>query len=259
MKKIVEENLIEKIKENSIVENIVFKSTSYNRNYDFGTKYDSNVTTIQGYINYIQTSIHRPTMPIGEYMYNVFNLKLAKKLGVNFMNLLDEWCETNEIYNDFIDLIKTKSIDFNSYNKVVYVSTFILNDKFKDKEVTKEFINYIENEFYGQNVLILFLVKPFQTIKDDFNYFLTEKTIEVKTYQVIDEFVEFEANLTQINNKSKHKITIYKIPALRYYNLNGEIFSSDEEIAQYKLYAHAMNLGLERIKESNIFKLNIGE
>lgn len=252
--RVVEEILVDK--KDSILENIVFKSTSYNRNYDFGMKYDSYVTTTQGYINYIRTDVHKPTMPIGEYMYNVFNVNLAKKCNVNFMTLLNEWCETNEVYIDFLNLIKSKSINISKYNKIVYISSLILNDKFRNKGICKEFLTNISKEFYGENTLILCLVKPFQTVKDDYEYFIGERTIEVKTYQKDDNLSEFEQDVRMINNVSKNKITIYKIPALRYYNLESGIYLSDLELSYYKLYAHALNLGLERIQETNIFILN---
>lgn len=252
--RIVGELLVDK--KDSILENIVFKSTSYNRNYDFGMKYDSYVTTTQGYINYIRTDIHKPTMPIGEYMYNVFNIKLAKKCGVNYMTLLNEWSETNEVYIDFLNLIKLKSVDLTKYNKVVYISSLILNDKFRNKGICKEFLTNISKEFYGENVLILFLVKPFQTIKDDYEYFVNERTIEIKTYQKSDEFTEFEQNVKMVNPTSDNKILIYKIPALRYYNLESGIYLNDGEISEYKLYAHAINLALERINETKIFIVN---
>lgn len=251
----VKSEVLNSKRESDIINNIVFKSTSYDRNYDFGLKNDSYVKTIQGYINFIQTGIHRPTMPIGEYLYNVFNVSLAKNNKVNFIELLNDWCETNEIYIDLIDLFKTNKIDANKYNKIVYIPTLILNDKFRKQNVADEFVKYIKREFYGENVLILFLVKPFQQIEDDFNYFCTERTIEIKAYEKCDNYVEFEANVNEINNKSKHSITIYKIPALRYYNLGGELFNTDHEISQYKLYAHAQKLGLTKIDDTNIFKI----
>lgn len=255
MKDIVSGEILNKNKETEIVKNIVFKSTSYDRTYDFDLEYDSYVKTILGYINYIQVNVHRPTMPIGEYMYNVFNVALAKINRVNFMNLLNSYCETNEIYVDLIDLLKSNKIDVNQYNKIVYIPTIILNEKFRNKNVVSEFIKYIKREFYGENVLILFLVKPFQQIEDDFNYFCSERTIEIKSYHKCCDLEEFEANVREINNKSKHTITIYKIPALRYYNLNGEMFNIDHEISQYKLYAHAQKLGLIKIDDGNIFKI----
>jgi hypothetical protein len=223
----------------NILKKITFKIKTYHRNFDFIDKYELFISEYQGTISYNRINENKYPLQIGEFYYVIYNNELAKLCNVDIIknNLLKH--KEEESYHDLIHLIKTdknfkKSL--NNYNKIIYINNFILKKEYKKLGITEEFSEFLFKNYHtnDQNTLILWLVKPIQLIKDDFEYFTKEKKIEIKS---------------SIKNKY-----IEQISANEYYNLSDYNHINDIEMNEYLLFDKAVKCGFKRIDESYIFK-----
>jgi len=218
-----------------LLKKITFRTTTYNKNFDIIGKYESFITEHTGVISLVRIGEEKPATQIGEYYISSFNFELAKKCDIDLTKSILKH-KNEDSYNDLINLIKNNELNLENYNKIIYINNFIIKPEYRKKGITEEFIEYLFRNFYDKKSLIICLVKPFQLINDDYDYFLKTKKIEVKSF---------------IGEKS------YKIvSAKEYYSLDDLKNVKDIELNKYKLFALAVKCGLNRINDSYIFAFN---
>lgn len=218
-----------------ISKDIVFKPLAFCRNFDMFTIDDSFVQNISGEIN--ETNIAERALPtlIGEFTINIYNVSLANYFGANIIDEFELNAETSIINNEIFKVVKN-GLDINKYNKIIYINNLIFVPNRRGYNIVDEFIEFVFRTYYTMDTLILFYVKPFQYIHDDFNYFSTIKTVDIRN---------------NIKTKSYKKIS-----ANLFYGLDGlKNNESDEEIETYKIYSIASRNGLHRIDNSDIFEM----
>jgi hypothetical protein len=215
-----------------LLKKITFKTITYNKNFDVIEKYESFITEYLGVVSLVRMNEEKPAIQIGEYYVSSFNFKLAKECNVDLIKSILRH-KNEDSYKDLINIIKNNEIDLNNYNKIVYINNFIIKPEYRKKGITEEFIEYLYRNFYDEKSLIICLVKPFQLISDDYNYFLKTKKIEIKSF---------------IGEK-QHKTTSAK----EYYLLDDLKNIKDIELNEYKLFGLAVKCGLNRINNSYIF------
>jgi hypothetical protein len=219
-----------------ILKKISFKIKTFYRNFDFIDKNELFVSEHQGIISYNRIDENKYPLQIGEFYFTIYNTGLAKSCDVDLIknNLLKHKDEGS--YIDLINLIKHDN-NFKStlkdYNKVIYVNNFIIKKEYKKLGITEEFSEFLFKNYYDDKTLIIWLIKPIQLIKDDFEYFMKEKTIEIKSH---------------IKNKYLEQIL-----AKEYYNLNNYKNISDIEMNEYLLFDKAIKCGFKRINETYLF------
>lgn len=221
----------------NILKKISFKTKVYYRNFDFIDKDELFISEHSGIISLNRISENKFPLQVGEYYLITCNISLARQCDIDLINNISNH-KGEGSYIDLINLIKQdnnfKYDITNNYNKVIFINNFILMKEYKKMGITEEFSEYLFKNYYDDKTLILFLVKPIQLINDDFEYFINEKTIEIKS---------------SIKNKY-----IEQISAKTYYKLNDYINIDDIEMNEYLLFDKAIKCGFKRINESYIFK-----
>lgn len=215
-------------------ERITFKTTSYNKNFDFVVKNEQFVTEYNGDVSEIRFNERKPPFTVGEYAISVWNFKLAKKFDVNLIKTLKEF-KIEDGYRELNQLIDDYVIDLNQINKLIIIHTFILHPKYRKRGITEEFIEFLYRNFYhDKNNKMIALVKPVQTNKVDYDFYQNQKTMKIN--QLIGKDSPFEL-----------------VPAYKYYDLPSLIKNEDVEINEYKLFSVAVRCGFNRIGESHLF------
>jgi len=225
------------MKDLDVLKKIIFKSKTYYRNFDFIDNNELFISEHQGIISYNRMDENKYPLQVGEYYFTIYNTGLAKLCNIDLIknNLLKHKNEGS--YVDLIDIIKHSNNfkkNIKTYNKIIYINNFILKDEYKKLGITEEFSEFLFKNYYDDNTLILWLIKPIQLILDDFEYFMKEKIIEVKS---------------SIKNKY-----IEQILAKEYYMLDKYININDIEMNTYLLFDKAIKCGFKRIMNSYIFK-----
>jgi len=211
--------------------NITFKTQGYRKNFDILNVNENFITEYDGTISEIRIKQRKPPRPVGEYGFSVWNIGLGKRFAVDFNKLIKE--HAFEVsYNELMRVIKKGEINVKDYKKIILVHTFILNKDYRKRGITEEFVEMLYRDFYGEDVAIIMLVKPFQDNPIDADFFFNHK------YVILKEEV---------------KVSGETIPATEYYSLNELTEKTDTEINEYKLFAVAQRCGLQRINESYLF------
>lgn len=240
----INKNIEKDVPNLKVLENLAFKTKLCHRNFDMISINESFTTDLEGSITLVRIEENLPPLQIGEFYINVFNFDIARTFNVDLLPLIYGHNKEGS-YVDFIDLIKTSSkkslIDLDTVNKIYYVNNFIIRPEFKKLGVVEEFAEFLYKNFYNVNNEILLLVKPFQSIKDDYKYFTTER------------WVENRMNLQSPDTE----ITL----ARDYYKLNKLLdYNDDLELNTYKLFAVASKCGFVRtIDDSFIFRFEPGK
>jgi hypothetical protein len=221
-------------KENwNIWNNITFKSTHYNKNYDLVNDNDNIITEYCGTISEIKIKDYKPPIIIGEYNISVWNIELGKTFNVNFNKLIKEH-HIEDIYCELMKIIENKNIDINKFNKIILITTLVIHPDYRKHEITEEFIEYIYRNLYDENNIIIAFVKPFQDNIIDKDFYFNQKVVEIHQ---------------SIQNYDKIEI----IPAHIYYSLDNLLEKKDTEINEYKLFSVATKCGFSRIDDSYLF------
>lgn len=212
--------------------NLTFKTQSYRKNYDIINLNENFITECDGIISQIRLDERKPPRTVGEYGLSIWNIELGNKFKVNFKKLIKEHSSENT-YDELIDVIKSKHININDYKKIVLVHNLIINKDYRNRGVTEEFTEMLYRDYYGDDVAIIFLVKPFQDNPIDADYYINHKQVSVRE-----------------TLKSKDNIIV---PATEYYSLNELMLDDDSEMVEYKLFAIANRCGFNRINNSYLF------
>lgn len=193
----------------------------------FGDYYD-------GFI-YDENDESKPRNPIGQFAILEYNNILASYFDVKIPDIIDGNIdilkEFHEYYTSNYDKIKEK------YERVYLVYPLILKEEYKKHNITQEFVNYIFKSHYSINNLILFLVSPIQSNKENYNI--------IKDYGE----VEIIENLDSEKTKWVKTVDYYEMEKLK----NKY---DDMEYSTYKLYSLANKCGLKRIDNTNLFFLS---
>lgn len=214
--------------------NITFKTQGYRKNIGFVNINECIITEYNGTISEIRLNDNKPPLIIGEYGLSVWNIGVGRELDIDINELLISYA-VEDTYIELVDVIKNKKIDINNYKKIVLIHTFVLHEEYRKSGITEEFIEMIYWDFYSEDVGIIALVKPFQNIKIDADYYLNKKIVPIRD------------NIDPNN-------TIY-LTAKEYYSLNSLQNKSDIELNEYKLFDVASRCGFTRISESHLFIL----
>jgi hypothetical protein len=216
---------------------LTFKTTSYRKNFDLSFENENFITEHDGTISEVRINQNKPPFQVGEFQFSTWNFGFAKEFNVNLTDYLEEHY-FEDTYNELIKLIKNNKISLNNINKLVLLHTFILHPDYRKMGVTEEFIEFIYRDFiYGNNNLLIALIKPIQENPIDFDFFWNKRIVNMK--------------------KSVGKDVPYiEMNARNYYKLNKLVEDYDNEMTKYKLFAVAKRCGFERIDESHLFSLN---
>jgi len=194
---------------------------------------DENIITLyDGMVSEIRLRERKPPRPVGEYGFSVWNIDLAKKLGVDLEKLVKVH-DSENTYSEMYDVIKKNIIDVRNYKRIVFVHSFILNKDYRKQEITQEFVEMLYRDFYCDDTTIIMLVKPFQDNAIDADYYFNRKKVEIKE------------NIDNTNSRM--------VSAAEYYSLDELLEKNDTEINEYKLFALASKCGFNRINESYLF------
>ena len=218
---------------NPILNKLIFKTTTYNKNTNIVFKDDSFVTEYEGIINKLRIDDEKPPLHIGEFSMSQINFDIGKKFNADLKRYIIQ--RTNEdCYIDLIKLIKNKEINIENFDKVLFIHNLIIRPDHRKIGITEEFIEYIYRMFYRDGIKIIALVKPFQLKKDDYNYFMTEKVVDIRI---------------RLADRAQQSF-----PAKTYYSLDELKQVEDIELSEYKLFALANKCGFYRVGDSYIFE-----
>jgi hypothetical protein len=212
--------------------NLTFKTLGYRKNFDLVTMNENIITLYDGMVSEMRLTEQKPPRPVGEYGFSVWNIDLAQKLGVDLERLIKTH-DVENTYSEFYNIIKMNVLDVHDYKKIVFIHSFILNEKYRKHGVTQEFIEMIYRDFYCDNTAIIMLVKPFQDNPIDADFYFNRKKIKIK--ESLDE------------NEDR------LVSATEYYSLNELLEKDDKEFNEYKLFSVANKCGFNRINDSYLF------
>jgi hypothetical protein len=218
---------------NPILNNLTFKTTSYNKNTNIVFKDDSFITEYEGVITKIRVDEQKPPLHVGEFSMSQINYDVAKKFNADLKSYIIQRTK-EDCYVDLIKLIKNKEFKIEDHAKTFFIHNLILRPDHRSIGVTEEFIEYIYRTFHRNDVKILALFKPMQLKGDDYQYFMTEKVVDVRI---------------RMSDRSQQSF-----PARTYYQLEDLTRVEDIEFSEYKLFALANRCGFYRIGESYIFE-----
>lgn len=220
--------MIYMIEKEKLLDNIIFINTEYSSN-----KLNPEIEGIDKIVSNYECNIvlnrdkeKKPLEIIGQYNINEFNIRLGKYLNINPFDRLES---DLEVYKEFYELINNNLKEvFEKYDKILYITNPILKEKYRGKKIIEELIEHIYRTLYSTNILIVFLVKPIQTLKNLFFYYKTFKQIVIRT-----KFNSIETKQVNCNN---------------YFNLDNLVRKyNDLETQTYKLFILAQSCGLKKI------------
>jgi hypothetical protein len=211
---------------------ITFKTLVYRKNIDFINTNENIITECEGVITELRYEDNKLPKLIGEYSFSIWNIELGRKLNININKLIQAYNLENS-YGELVKLIKSNNFDYNQYNKVIIIHTYLLKKEYRKKGITDELIEMFYRDYFGDKIAILMLVKPFQNNKMDADFFINKKIVEVK-------------------EKLNEKPMI--IQGADYYELKGFFNETDVEMNEYKLFAIASRCGFIRLNNSYLFQ-----
>ena len=214
--------------------NITFKTQCYHKNFDVIDTNDKFITEYEGNIGELRLDERKPPRPVGEYGFSVWNIDLGEKFDVNFNKLLQKHA-VDDIHNELIDVIQKGEFNINNYKKILLVHILVLNEDYRKRGVTEEFVEMLYKDFYNDDVAIILLVKPFQNNKMIFEYFHHKQVLVKESLKPSD---------------------VIGVPAIKYYSLEKLLNNEDVELNEYKLFSVANRCGFQRISDSYLFLLS---
>jgi hypothetical protein len=214
-------------------DSVTFKTTSYRRNFDLINDNENIITEYEGNISEVRISEHKPPILIGEYLFSVWNLELGKMFNVD-LNELFESHHFENIYDEFLFLMKNKLINIDKYRKIMFISNLILKPDYRKREISEEFIEFIYRDYYNEDTAIIALVKPIQNNVIDFDFYMNHRNVEI-----------FQS--------TRKKDGVNVVSGKEYYSLNDLSKKDDGEMNEYKLFSLAVRLGFSRISDSHLF------
>lgn len=214
--------------------NITFKTQGYRKNFDIINTDDKFITEYEGNIGEIRLAERKPPRPVGEYGFSVWNIGLGEKFDVNFNELLQKHA-VDDIYIELIDVIQKGEFNINNYKKIILVHLLVLNEDYRKRGVTEEFVEMLYRDFYDDDVAVILLVKPFQNNEMISDYFHHKKVLVKESLKPSD---------------------VTGVPAIEYYSLEKLLSNEDIELNEYKLFAVANRCGFQRISDSYLFLLS---
>lgn len=220
-----------------IQEKLTFKTNSYYDNYNFPDNEENIITRYDGIVYKTRISEKKLPLQLGEYDFQVWNIKLAKDLNIDAKKILSEYKVDDMLYS-FNKIINDDSLDIFEYDKIVFIRYLILNDSYKKMGISKEFTKMIYKNFYDSKTAIISYAKPIQ-------------------YQ--DIYVNNENYFNYKSIQIKEKDTIRSIPATKYYSFNKLFKKEDRELNGYKVFSVASKCGFNRIDDTDFFIFNTHE
>lgn len=215
--------------------NITFKTQSYRKNFDLINDNENIITEHDGVISEVRIEQQLPPYIIGEYGFSVWNIGLGKEFNVDFNKLIGEHYIENT-YSELTNVIKNNKFDINKYKKLVLVHNLVIHKDYRKHEITEEFIEMLYWDYYGDDVAIIALIKPFQYNPVDADFYLNVMTVKVRGRLRSADFIS--------------------VPAIDYYSLKELMENTDAELLEYKLFSVASKCGFTRIGDSFLFILN---
>ena len=217
-------------KNREVLNNIVFRTTSFDRNEPLIYNNDNILTEGSGTITHVDFSAREHSnILVGEFEYTIWNLNYSRELNVNAIPLIKEHVRIGqEQYNQIQNLNENEILNFNMINKLIIIHSFILNKKYKKLSIPEEFTEFLYKKYFQKNNKILIYSKPIQDNPIDLDYYCNEKKI--------------------INNKKHYS-------GRSYFDLDNLINEKDSEMNKYKVYSVASRCGFKRLGESDIFEL----
>ena len=162
-----------------LLNNIVFKTQSFRKNFDLILKNENIITECEGTISELRISERKLPLVIGEYGFSVWNISLAKLLNIDLIKLIKSH-ELENSYDELIKLIENNKFSIFNYDKIVIIHTLLIHPDYRKSEITEEFIECIYREYHSNNTAIIALVKPIQDNIIDSDFYFNHKTISIK-------------------------------------------------------------------------------
>lgn len=217
-------------------DNLTFKTTSYRKNFDLSYLDENFITEHEGTISEIRLNDKKAPFHVGEFQFSVWNIKFAKEFDIELLKNMKEHTFENT-YEELLSVVDNGDIELNNVNKLVLLHTFILHPKYRKRGITQEFIEFLYRDYiYGENNMLIALVKPIQENPIDYDYFWNKKKLQIR--ELLGKDVPYEL-----------------ITARKYYELDELKENVDTEIIEYKLFSVAARCGFKRINESHLFYL----
>lgn len=213
--------------------NLTFKTQGYRKNFDLVTENENIITLYNGTISVIRLSEQKSPLIIGEYGFSVWNIALAKMLGID-LNKLIKSHKMENAYDELLKLINDNEFNINNYAKVVFIHGLVVHPDYRKIGVTEEFFEFMYRDFYSEDTAIIALVKPIQDNEIDADFYFKHKTVRIRN-----------------NNGS-----IENISAMQYYSLDKLMKKADVESNEYRLFSVAQRCGFLRINSSRLFLFN---
>jgi hypothetical protein len=224
--------------EKEFLDRLIFINTEFSKNKiepeiqgidKFITNYESNIV-----INWDKEK--KPLEILGQFNILELNIRLSGLLEYEILNKFEG---DLEVYKEFYELLNSnKDQVYEKYDRILYVTNPILKDEYRGKKILPELVEHIYRTLYSDRVLIIFLVKPLQELKNLFFFYRAFKQIVIKT--------EF------------NKINVKQVSANEYFKLDDLVNKYDDlELQNYKLFDLAKSSGLKKMKgTTNLFYLS---
>lgn len=219
----------------NLLDNLTFKTISYGRNRDNFTKNEKYITEHEGVITEIKFEERKPPVIAGEYGFTIFNIGFAKQCGCNLIPIIEEYSNMDS-YSELLSLIENNHMNINNINKLILIHRFILHANYRKMNIFNEYIKYMNRDFFwGNENMMLILVKPIQSNHIDWDLFKRDKNIKVKH---------------QLGENSTYDL----VPSYEYYGFDDLIKNKDMEMMEYKLFSIASKCEFNRISNSYLFE-----
>jgi len=213
---------------------LTFKTQGYRKNFDLINQNENIITEYEGVITKLRVSSNMMPLIVGEYSISTWDIRLSKLLRIDIAKLFKTY-EDDDIYGELLN-VTNKLIDIYRYDKIVLISSLVLHENYRKKEITEEFIEMVYRDFHNDKTMIVAIVKPFQDYYINKDYYYNLHSIELKG---------------KIRDDS-----IMKIPASEYYSLDKFNEKEDKEMNEYKLFSIANKCGFNRIGETFLFQFS---
>jgi hypothetical protein len=211
-----------------MINKIAFETQGYRKNFD-NIDNDNIVTEYIGRISNNDVE-NKPSLKIGEYVFSVWDLSIAKSLKINILDLM-KFYEIRDSYFELYELISNKKFNIEKYKKIIIIHSLIIHPDYRKTGISEEFTEFIYRDFYTDDTAIILLAKPLQNNKFEFDFY-SRQTIRLPNK------INEDYDLMSIN---------------QYYSLYNLINEYKDETIMYKIFAIAVKCGFNRINESNLF------
>ena len=130
---------------------LTFKTQGYRKNFDLINQNENIITEYEGVITKLRVSSNMMPLIVGEYSISTWDIRLSKLLRIDIAKLFKTY-EDDDIYGELLN-VTNKLIDIYRYDKIVLISSLVLHENYRKKEITEEFIEMVYRDFHNDKTM----------------------------------------------------------------------------------------------------------